>query len=289
MFTKCCSLSLSTSNSTLDSRLSKTVPSQTQTLSTPPTTTAPQTFTNHRITANQPAATSAADRQLVFTSGKATAFRGTHCKTIANTRVHVANDTLPTPLGALSKVYAVSGAQQQRNTTATAALWEVFVGSPVVNFALSVRYALLCSVDGTVRLLDVETGVQALPLVKLPTPAVQCCFVSNNMVNPSCRLFFFYLVLASVYNFAICVVFFCTQSPNSDLAGCITESGTVRIWRLHPAPARIHINTVCSDVLGGGGGSGGYVSHFHCTDAGVVFVVLANGCSYSYCPQLESW
>lgn len=176
---------VSSLHSTLDSRLAKTIPSQTHSISTPPTATATQTSHNHRTTVQPPAAVSTADRQLVFTSGKAAAFRGTHSKSTASTRVHVANDALPTPLGALSKVYAVSGGQtqqqqqQQRNGAAAGALWEVFVGSPVVNFALSVRYALLCSVDGTVRLLDVQTGVQALPLVKLPAPAVQCCFVST--------------------------------------------------------------------------------------------------------------
>lgn len=60
----------------------------------------------------------------------------------------------------------------------------------------------------------------------------------------------------------------------------------MRVWRLTPAPARIHCNTVCTDVLSA---AGGYVTHLHCSDAGVVFVVLANGCAYSYCPRLESW
>lgn len=57
-------------------------------------------------------------------------------------------------------------------------IWEIFVGSPVVNFCLSPNYVLACSFDGTLRFLDIKTGILVLPIVKLPTAAVQCGFVS---------------------------------------------------------------------------------------------------------------
>lgn len=44
------------------------------------------------------------------------------------------------------------------------------------------------------------------------------------------------------------------------------------------------INSSCTDVL-----TTGHLSNFHITDDGVVFLMLANGCSYSYSKQLESW
>lgn len=46
----------------------------------------------------------------------------------------------------------------------------------------------------------------------------------------------------------------------------------------------VFLNTNCSDVL-----SSGSLSNFHITMDGVVFLMLGNGCSYTFSKQLESW
>lgn len=63
-------------------------------------------------------------------------------------------------------------------------MWEIFIGSPVVNVCLSSKYVLACSIDGTLRFLDIQTGILVLPIVKLPTAAVQCSFVSAHASEP---------------------------------------------------------------------------------------------------------
>lgn len=165
----------------LDSRLSKSIPSKTQSLpvDAKTATTTQRHLEPTRSTSATTSAAITADRQLVFTSGRPTAFRGTHTKTAGSVRVHISNEHMKTALGALTKVYAVRTAVVSRQPPAQQQpLWEVLIGSAVVNFALTARYAIVCSVDGTVRVLDTQSGVQSLPLIKLPTPAVQCCFVS---------------------------------------------------------------------------------------------------------------
>lgn len=72
------------------------------------------------------------------------------------------------------------------------------------------------------------------------------------------------------------------QSPNSEFVGVVCENGLVRVWKLHEPS--VFINTNCSDVQ-----TTGPLSNFHITDDGVVFLMLGNGCSYSYSKQLESW
>jgi protein HIRA/HIR1 len=57
-------------------------------------------------------------------------------------------------------------------------LWEIFIGSPVVNFCLCAKYALFCSSDGNIRFVDIKSGVLVLPVLKLFTPAIQSVFVS---------------------------------------------------------------------------------------------------------------
>lgn len=167
----------------LDSRLSKSIPSKTQSLAAASNTNTSTTAqSNTAETRNTATATiqPAVDRQLIFTTGKAIPFRGTHTKTVGSVRVHIINEHMKTPLGALSKIYAVRtvATSRQQQQQPYQALWEILIGSAVVNFALTARYVIICSVDGTVRVLDAQTGVQTLPLLKLPTPAVQCCFVS---------------------------------------------------------------------------------------------------------------
>lgn len=64
--------------------------------------------------------------------------------------------------------------------------------------------------------------------------------------------------------------------------GVVCENGLVRVWKLHEPS--VFINTNCSDVL-----TTGNLANFHITVDGVVFLMLGNGCSYSYSKQLESW
>lgn len=77
-------------------------------------------------------------------------------------------------------------------------MWEIFIGSPVVNVCLSSKYVLACSIDGTLRFLDIQTGILVLPIVKLPTAAVQCSFVRDRY-NQITNLF--------THNFSICAEF----------------------------------------------------------------------------------
>lgn len=51
-------------------------------------------------------------------------------------------------------------------------------GSPIVNLNFCHKYAMLCSLDGTLRLVDMDTGKAKLPVISLSTAAVQCAFVS---------------------------------------------------------------------------------------------------------------
>lgn len=72
------------------------------------------------------------------------------------------------------------------------------------------------------------------------------------------------------------------QSFNGELGGVVTECGTVRIWNI--VEQCIYLSASCSDILGGS-----YVSNFHISEVGIVFVLLSNSFSYSYSKKLESW
>lgn len=169
----------------LDSRLAKTLPGRTAALQ--PTADANRAQPTQQTSSNANAAANAfADRQIVFSTGRAAAFRGTLAKTGGGgsggtVRVSVANEAIAAVaaagLGAITRVTAA--ATGAGTSAAQKPLWEHLVGSAVVNFAVGARWTLLCSLDGTVRVLDVWTGVPALPVVQLPTAAVQCCFVST--------------------------------------------------------------------------------------------------------------
>lgn len=76
------------------------------------------------------------------------------------------------------------------------------------------------------------------------------------------------------------------QSINSELGGIVTECGTIRIWNL--TEQTIFLTTTCKELLNAGG-TISYVAHFHVTEAGVPFILLSNGCSFSYCKRLDSW
>lgn len=75
------------------------------------------------------------------------------------------------------------------------------------------------------------------------------------------------------------------QSINSELGGIITECGNIRIWNL--TERSIYIKASCSDILGYA--TDQLVSYFHVSEAGTLYLLLSNGCSYSYSKNLESW
>lgn len=84
-------------------------------------------------------------------------------------RVHVQNGYLKTTHGMLAKITA---------SDSTEMLWEFLAGSPVVNLNLCEKYAMLCSLDGSMRLVSMETGCPVFPAISLISSAVHCTFVS---------------------------------------------------------------------------------------------------------------
>lgn len=94
------------------------------------------------------------------------------CVLISQLAYQVVNAWLSSGFGPLSKLSAVN------STRAT--VWEIFIGSAVNKFCVSANYVLTCSVDGTLRFLDIKTGALLMPIIKLSCIAVQCSFVSNN-------------------------------------------------------------------------------------------------------------
>lgn len=114
-------------------------------------------------------------------------------------RVHVHNGSVQTASGLLCKVTAWS-------LSLAAKMWDIFIGlltkinnnkfipnnkkfkfyfalsgSPVVNFNLCSKYAILCSLDGTLRILNMLSGSAVLPVISLTTAAIQCSFVSYKL------------------------------------------------------------------------------------------------------------
>ncbi|XP_017091496.2 protein HIRA homolog [Drosophila bipectinata] len=86
-------------------------------------------------------------------------------------RVHVQNGYLKTTHGMLAKITA---------SDSTEMLWEFLAGSPVVNLNLCEKYAMLCSLDGSMRLVSMETGCPVFPAISLISSAVHCTFSPDN-------------------------------------------------------------------------------------------------------------
>lgn len=81
--------------------------------------------------------------------------------------------------------------------------------------------------------------------------------------------------------------FFFEQSINSDLGGVVTECGQIRIWNL--TEGSIYIKATCHDLFSSISTINPVVSYFHVTEAGILYIMLSNGCAYSYSKNLESW
>lgn len=111
-------------------------------------------------------------RLNLLNAGTAVPFSQAIVKTHQNYVVKAINNNATTPFGQLCKVTCTSssGANNQ--------LWETYVGSQVVSFCLCAKYVLICSIDGTIRFIDIKSGVLVLPIMKMFTPAIQSVFVS---------------------------------------------------------------------------------------------------------------
>ncbi|XP_065366147.1 protein HIRA homolog [Calliphora vicina] len=126
-------------------------------------------------------------------------------KTALDYRIHVHNGFVPTNNGLLAKITVFR--------LATGKLWETFVGSPIVNFNFCLKCVMLCSLDGSMRLLDLQTGSPLMPIISLTTAAIQCAFC-----------------------------------PKGLLVGVITECGLLRIWNI--ASCSAVLATTCNEIFG---------------------------------------
>ncbi|SPP79644.1 protein HIRA homolog [Drosophila guanche] len=124
-------------------------------------------------------------------------------KTALDYRLLVQNGHLKTSHGMLAKVTASIDGEF---------LWEFYVGSPVVNVNLCAKYCMLCSLDGSMRLISMETGCHVFPAIALSSSAVHCAF-----------------------------------SPDNSLVGVLTECGLLRIWNI--AGATISLAAGCKELL----------------------------------------
>lgn len=104
-------------------------------------------------------------------AGKAVPLKGNHEKTLGEFTVKISNATTNTSFGSLSLI-ACNNIHNKNE------LWKVNVGSSIVNFCLSQKYVLVCSLNGTLRFLDIRTGICVFPVMKVATAAVQSAFVN---------------------------------------------------------------------------------------------------------------
>ncbi|XP_036343366.1 LOW QUALITY PROTEIN: protein HIRA homolog [Rhagoletis pomonella] len=161
--------------------------------------------TDHLPTAVKPYQASTTGPKLVINSNTKCEFQ----KTALDHRVHVHNGYLGTGSGFLAKV---TGYNIQRPAQIEK-LWEILVGSPIVNLNFCHKHVMLCSMDGTLRLMDMHTGRAKMPVISISSAAVQCTFC-----------------------------------PSGRLVGVVTDCGTLRIW--HIEERRIFLSTTCNDIGG---------------------------------------
>lgn len=91
-------------------------------------------------------------------------------KSYGDYRIQIQNGSLNTKMGTLARIWGWCKNEK---------IWEVFCGAPVVNFTLSMKYALVCCQDGTIRISDIKTGSNILPIMCMATSAIQCTFVGS--------------------------------------------------------------------------------------------------------------
>lgn len=108
-------------------------------------------------------------RLIMANAGRAVPYKTLTEKINGTNRIEILNGNVSTAYGPLAKVTCVS---------AKTKCWEIFVGSPIVNFSVCAKYVLVCCMDGTIQFVDVKTGVAVLPKLRMFSPAIQCVFVS---------------------------------------------------------------------------------------------------------------
>lgn len=118
-------------------------------------------------------------------------------------RLYVQNGHLKTDYGMVAKVTAQLSREQ---------LWDMYLGSPVITVHMCSKYVLLCSLDGSMRLLAMQTGCPIIPTISLNGTALHCAF-----------------------------------SPDNQMVGVMTECGLLRIW--HIARGRCRLATSCLELL----------------------------------------
>uniref|UniRef100_A0A182VNK0 Protein HIRA n=1 Tax=Anopheles merus TaxID=30066 RepID=A0A182VNK0_ANOME len=206
--------------SKLDNRLKKmaTAPPQKAEPMTVPTDPQQQQQQQQQLSAPSSTIQPAANQKLMdrtrqpatFPTGKATVIQGHSFKAFGEVRVQIQNNTVKTSYGTLSRVVGVVVTAQRVERK----LWETVVGSPIVCFAVGAKYAIVCSQDHTIRMVDIKTGTPVFPVLSLTSPAVLSAF-----------------------------------SSNSQLAGVVTESGILRIWSV-PEKA-VLLSTSCAEIMSG--------------------------------------
>ncbi|KXJ79512.1 hypothetical protein RP20_CCG000587 [Aedes albopictus] len=142
-------------------------------------------------------------------SGKATAIQGPSVKALGDYRIQVVNGAVKTGYGPLCRV-TVNLLSLPR---ADKKLWDTIIGSPVSSFAVSKKYVLLASMDGSIRFLDILNGSPVLPVMSMTSPVIHSTFSSD------CRL-----------------------------GAILTENCTLRVWDLNEQS--IFLNGSCQDIMG---------------------------------------
>ncbi|XP_055384553.1 protein HIRA homolog [Condylostylus longicornis] len=120
-------------------------------------------------------------------------------------RVFVKNSFLKTSVGALCRVNALLLSTGEK-------LWEKLIGSAVANFSVSVKYVMICTLDGNIRFLFTKNGSVVVPILSISTAATQCAFC-----------------------------------PSGKLAGVISECGSLKIWNVEEK--KIFISASCSEMF----------------------------------------
>ncbi|ALC48348.1 Hira [Drosophila busckii] len=124
-------------------------------------------------------------------------------KSAQDYRIHVQNGHLKTGYGMVSKVTAMMSREL---------LWDMYVGSPLINVTLCSKFVMLCSLDGSMRLLAMQTGCPVFPAMTLASPALNCAF-----------------------------------SSDFQMVGVITDSGQLRVWNI--AKRCVCVSTGCLELL----------------------------------------
>lgn len=169
---------------------------------------------------------------------------------VGNYRVVVINNFLKLTSNHMHKV--VCFLQDGKPISKQDINWQVVTGSAICNFNSCQSYILICCLDGTVRFVDLKTGILVMPMVNLPNQVVQSAF----------------------------------NLSGKELGGVVSECGVVRVWNIQTR--KVELAVTCTDLLRVNSGNT-TILLMAITDNGIPFIVLGNGTSYCYSRDLESW